>query len=262
LLRDFAAVDQVMLAAEDDQIMKRIRAAAPDAATSFSAPEVTEFFQRFFADELSDYRPPGRALQIPPRFGETELVTSETLAAAHRLGIEMHVWTINDRTEMDRLLALGVDGLMSDLPAILQEAAVELAAESSRDSGSHSAAGKAPKQSIAELRKHPRSALGTKGRLRFADGREISAVFVDVSFGGTYAEITATEPVAFVGKDVSVEIPSLIERSQGRLGRLMGKVLWAKPAASGRIALGLRFSSQSTAKLKVVLSAFRYDEPE
>jgi glycerophosphoryl diester phosphodiesterase len=61
--------------------------------------------------------PPGAtALQIPPRFGDIELVTAETLAAAHRLGAEVHVWTINEPDEMRRLLALGCDGIMSDFP--------------------------------------------------------------------------------------------------------------------------------------------------
>ena len=50
-----------------------------------------------------------------------------SVAAAHRYGLEIHAWTINDRAEMDRLLALGVDGIMSDLPG-LARVAVDLRA--------------------------------------------------------------------------------------------------------------------------------------
>lgn len=126
LLTEHRALDRVMLAAEDDAIMRRIRASAAEAATSFSSGEAREFFQRCFAGELEGYEPPGRALQIPPRFGDIELVTPETVAAAHRFGLEMHVWTINEEAEMERLLGLDVDGLMSDFPAVLRRVADRL----------------------------------------------------------------------------------------------------------------------------------------
>jgi glycerophosphoryl diester phosphodiesterase len=71
--------------------------------------------------QLADYRPAGLALQIPPKFHEIPLVTAETVAAAHGLGLEIHVWTINEPREMERLLDLGVDGIMSDYPARLRE---------------------------------------------------------------------------------------------------------------------------------------------
>ena len=116
------AAERVLLAAEHHAIMERIReiTALP---TSASAEEAREFFERCFEERLGGWQPPFRALQIPPRFEEYELVTETTLAAAHALGVEMHVWTINDAAEMRRLLALGVDGVMSDFPAVLVEAA-------------------------------------------------------------------------------------------------------------------------------------------
>jgi glycerophosphoryl diester phosphodiesterase len=61
--------------------------------------------------------PPGRALQVPPGYEGIDLVTPPFVKAAHELGMEVHVWTINDETRMERLLDLGVDGLMTDFPA-------------------------------------------------------------------------------------------------------------------------------------------------
>lgn len=126
LLERCDALSRVVLAAEDHAVMQRIRKAAPDAATSASYAETREFFERCFVGSLDGFCSPARALQIPPRFEAFELVTAETLAAAHQLGLEMHVWTINDEAEMESLLRLGVDGLMSDFPDRLVSVASKL----------------------------------------------------------------------------------------------------------------------------------------
>ncbi len=49
------------------------------------------------------------------------VVTERFVRRAHRRGIEVHVWTIDDADEMERLLDLGVDGIMTDRPAVLRE---------------------------------------------------------------------------------------------------------------------------------------------
>lgn len=54
------------------------------------------------------------ALQVPERQGALRIVTPRLLDAAHAAGIEVHVWTVNDRADMDRLLDAGVDGLVTD----------------------------------------------------------------------------------------------------------------------------------------------------
>ena len=111
------ARERTLLAAEHHDVMETIRAAAPDVSTGFSAVEVAEFIGRLREGRLEDYRPAGVALQVPPSFGDVTIVSRESVAAAHALGLEVHVWTINDPEEMRRLLALGVDAIMSDVPA-------------------------------------------------------------------------------------------------------------------------------------------------
>jgi len=44
---------------------------------------------------------------------------------AHRRGVDVHVWTIDDRDEMGRLLDLGVDAILSDRPTLLKEVFAE-----------------------------------------------------------------------------------------------------------------------------------------
>jgi glycerophosphoryl diester phosphodiesterase len=119
LLERKGALERTLLAAEDDRIMRRIRAHAPGVATSASFGEVRDFFERCFADRFAGYAPEARALQIPERFGDIDLVGAQTLAAARRFGLEMHVWTVNEESAIDRLLRLGVDGVMSDFPSRL-----------------------------------------------------------------------------------------------------------------------------------------------
>ncbi|QAY61184.1 glycerophosphodiester phosphodiesterase [Microbacterium protaetiae] len=54
------------------------------------------------------------ALQIPERQGAVPVLTRRLVEAAHRNGVEVHVWTVNDPVDMRRLLDLGVDGLVTD----------------------------------------------------------------------------------------------------------------------------------------------------
>lgn len=49
------------------------------------------------------------------------LAAPRRVRLAHRLGLRVHFWTVNDVRLMRRLLALGCDGLMTDDPALFQE---------------------------------------------------------------------------------------------------------------------------------------------
>jgi glycerophosphoryl diester phosphodiesterase len=49
------------------------------------------------------------------------VVTPGFVERAHRHGLQVHVWTINDPAEMHRLLDLGVDGIITDRADLLKE---------------------------------------------------------------------------------------------------------------------------------------------
>ena len=63
-------------------------------------------------------------LQVPERHGAIPVVTERTVAAAHAVGVPVHVWTVNDPADMHRLLDLGVDGLVSDRADLLKSVLV------------------------------------------------------------------------------------------------------------------------------------------
>jgi glycerophosphoryl diester phosphodiesterase len=70
-------------------------------------------------------RTSARCVQAPARVGRREFVDARYVAAAHAAGLQVHVWTVNSRTEMVRLLDLGVDGVMTDAADLLRDVLVE-----------------------------------------------------------------------------------------------------------------------------------------
>ena len=57
-----------------------------------------------------------QAVQTPEWVGGLLLLTGDFVRAAHGRNLRVHAWTVNDEAAMRRLLALGVDGVMTDYP--------------------------------------------------------------------------------------------------------------------------------------------------
>lgn len=118
VLHDTKMMRRVLIASEYQAPLDEVRTLAPSLPTNFSAAEVGAFVMSL---------PPGApvslsrgdALQVPPEYMNWKLVSPESIAAAHRIGVEVHVWTVNEEREMRELLAMGVDGLITDYPARL-----------------------------------------------------------------------------------------------------------------------------------------------
>jgi glycerophosphoryl diester phosphodiesterase len=66
-----------------------------------------------------------QAVQVPVCYRRYRVVTGGFVRRCHRAGLAVHVWTINEREEMERLLDMGVDGIMTDradlLAGLMQE---------------------------------------------------------------------------------------------------------------------------------------------
>ncbi len=110
--------DRSLLVAGDDAIMRLLREEISrqgvPVATSASLSEIVAVVKS--AVEGTPPPPEIEALQIPAHFGGGELVTPGLIEHAHRHDVKIHVWTVNEVEEMERLLDLGVDGLVTDFP--------------------------------------------------------------------------------------------------------------------------------------------------
>ncbi|MCZ7629593.1 MAG: glycerophosphodiester phosphodiesterase [Microthrixaceae bacterium] len=74
-------------------------------------------------------------LQIPLRHKGVRVLTAGLLEWAHNADVQVHVWTVDDPTEMHRLLDMGVDGIMTDRPSILRKVLDERANSQHRRGG-------------------------------------------------------------------------------------------------------------------------------
>lgn len=105
----------VVFASFMDSTLNRIRTLHPTAHTTLSGGEMIAFF---LADE--DYEAPSRFLQAPQ-----DDVDAELMKRAVAAGLIVQAWTVNAREEMERLIDLGVHGIMSDDPVLLETVMVE-----------------------------------------------------------------------------------------------------------------------------------------
>lgn len=110
---------RIIVAAHAHRVMADFRKrAGRDVATSASRHEVLSFRLRSaWGGPLGV--PHYRALQVPPRVSQLRLITKRTIRHAHEHGVKVHAWTINTPESMRDLVALGVDGIMTDRPDVL-----------------------------------------------------------------------------------------------------------------------------------------------
>jgi glycerophosphoryl diester phosphodiesterase len=117
------SIDRVCIASFSGRRLRRARAAlGPRLCTSLGPLGVTRLRTASVLGGLFRGDTPGvPCVQVPPRAAGLAVVDERFVRHAHRLGIQVHVWTIDDPVEMNRLLDLGVDGIMTDELATLRE---------------------------------------------------------------------------------------------------------------------------------------------
>lgn len=122
-LQQADAIDRVCVGAFSDARLERMRElCGPRLCTSLGPKKVMRLLA---ASKPGINRLPRPqfvegAAQVPHRAKGVTVVTQGFVDTAHELGLQVHVWTIDDPVEMHQLLDLGVDGLMTDQPAVLK----------------------------------------------------------------------------------------------------------------------------------------------
>ena len=119
LIERTGTVDRVCIGAFSDRRLARIRQAlGPRVCTSMGPRQVARLVAASRGLPAGAFS--AACAQVPVRRGPVPLVTERFLAAAHDRGLQVHVWTVNDRDEINRLLDLGVDGIMTDRTDVLR----------------------------------------------------------------------------------------------------------------------------------------------
>lgn len=119
VLKRAGAIDRVCIGAFSDARLERVRALLPGVCTSLGPIGTLNLGLAATGTEIDVL--PSPCAQVPTHFGDREIVTPDLIAEAHRRGMQVHVWTIDDASEMERLVDLGVDGIMTDRNQVLRD---------------------------------------------------------------------------------------------------------------------------------------------
>lgn len=116
LLRGRELTDRTVVASFRQSSLDEFRRECSEVATSASSSEVSQFLAMYKSGLGASYSPSMQALQVPQNLFGLQVVSPEFIENARKLNLQVHVWTINNPADMQRLLELKVDGIMTDYP--------------------------------------------------------------------------------------------------------------------------------------------------
>jgi len=119
VVRRADAVDRVCLGSFGLRVLRAVRAAAPEVATSAAREEVRRALYRSWCRWRTSRVEYG-GYQIPEYSGITRVVSPRFIDQAHDAGLDVQVWTVDSEADARRLIEWGVNGLITDRPDILK----------------------------------------------------------------------------------------------------------------------------------------------
>ena len=112
VIEEAEAEDHTLVVAKKTSVIRRFReVSGKQVKTGASAPEMLAFIICSHLYPSCQLQPSYRALQVWKEVGTLRIVQ-----AAHRSGIQVDVWTVDDEEDMHRFIDYGVDGIMTDRP--------------------------------------------------------------------------------------------------------------------------------------------------
>jgi glycerophosphoryl diester phosphodiesterase len=121
LIHEYGMADQMLIPSFHQDTMNEFREKCPGIATSMAEAEIRLFFGLNKVGLGSLFTPPGQAFQVPEESGGMHVITPQFVRGAQNRNIAVHVWTVNDPKDMERLIEMGVDGIITDRPDLLLE---------------------------------------------------------------------------------------------------------------------------------------------
>jgi glycerophosphoryl diester phosphodiesterase len=124
-----ATIDRICCGSFSDGKLRKVRKAlGPRLCTGAGIGETTRLRLASWVPLGAVAKALGRThaacAQVPPKKSVIPIVDKRFVALAHELELAVHVWTIDDPDEINRLLDLGVDGVMTDRPSVLKDVLV------------------------------------------------------------------------------------------------------------------------------------------
>ena len=113
------AFDRICIASFNSNRLKTVKDMFPNTCLSMGPKEVLKLLLSSFGIYKKEIL--GDCLQIPIYKYGIKLVTNRFVKYVQSVGLKIHVWTINDADTMQKLINLGVDGIITDRPKLLKD---------------------------------------------------------------------------------------------------------------------------------------------
>jgi glycerophosphoryl diester phosphodiesterase len=114
------AQSRTLVVSQSWATMRRFRQASKNrVATASSTLELLFYWVLSLVRLTWLIHPSFQALQPPEKYRGLRIVSPGFIRAAHRQGLRVDVWTIDEEADMRKLLSWGVDGIMTDRPDVL-----------------------------------------------------------------------------------------------------------------------------------------------